>query len=30
MIMVALAAVFFLSVDAILRWVVNTFLLYGS
>ena len=30
MIMVALAAFFFLGVDAILRWVVDTFLLYGS
>jgi preprotein translocase subunit SecE len=30
MIMVALAALFFLGVDAILRWVVDTFLLYGA
>ena len=30
MIMVALAALFFLGVDAVPRWVVNTFLLYGS
>lgn len=30
MIMVALAAFFFLGVDAILRWVVDTFLFYGA
>ncbi len=30
MIMVALAAVFFLGVDAVLRLIVNSTLLYGS
>ncbi len=30
MIMVAFASVFFLSVDAVLRWLVNAVILYGA
>jgi len=30
MIMVALASVFFLSVDAVLSWLVNAVILYGA